>query len=385
MGGGSADEAARALPVAWDAGTAVIGGAMPPAWRLAVWRGEGATLWWDACDLQAFGAVVTDADRALGWLGRAWGAPAASALSASRDTAGADRDAPEARGPGDALIEVVAGEVAAAARRAALARWRRVWWPASRIALIPPLDPRVTAAELALALADLIRADACPADERPADERGAGSAVRLAAPDAPEELDRALAGLAAAERRFGSLDAAHSVARDAHALAAERGIDLPHDGSRVADPALRRAPDRVRAPLSGEVAVDASGLPHGVIDAADEARWRIAFRGASASIVLEVLAAPAFADESIPEPEMYASFAGVTARLERRDGVWTAERPVPLAALTTPPEDRVVQVFVPDHEARSAAPASERIRLARERLLAPTSPSEADAAVRPIV
>lgn len=353
MSGSTAGGEARTLAVVREAGLVTIGAAPPPAWRLAVWRGPGATLWWDAADPDECGAVVTDTASAAGWLGRAWGAPAA-ALTGD----GADAGAPDA-------VEVAPGAFADAARRVALARWRRAWWPASRIALIPPLDPRVTAAELALALADLAAAEA-----------GAE-----AGPDTGRELDRALADLATAERRLGSLDPAHPVAGHVRALAAERGV-APAETPPSAHPPLRRAPDPVRAPLSGTVPVDAAATPHGVIDAADEARWRVVFRGASASIVLEVLAAPTFA--GAPTPEVYASFAGVTARLALHDGTWAAEHPVPLAALTTPPADRVVQVYAPGHEPRPAAPAEERIRLARERLLSPQSPAEADAAARPI-
>ncbi|WP_105565718.1 hypothetical protein [Microbacterium halophytorum] len=308
-------------PVSRDGDIWLVGPGLPPTWRLAVWAGDGATLWWDAGDPDArFGAIVTDAATARAWIGEACGSELVGVLSSEAESA-------EVAITPDAVFFP-------AARDAALARWRQAWWPASRERLIPPLDPRLLAAELA-------------------------DALRILEPissDAPTRA--ALEQLAATRRRFGTAP-----------------VDRP----------LYRAPDRTRAPLSGTVAVDLSRVANGVADAAAEARWHIVFRGAFPHIVVELLAAPRFANAAPLEPDLHASFADAAVKLTLEGDAWRAEQPVPLTMLTSPPADRTLVLWVPGTDTqRAQADAAELIRVARARLIAPTSPSERDAAARAI-
>lgn len=317
------------LPVIREETTWLFGAAMPPAWRLAVWQGPGATLWWDVSAPETdLGIVVTDATSALPWIGDVFGEAVSRLLRSQGEP------------PAEAFALVRQTPLATAARDVALARWRQAWWPASREKLVPPLDPRLLAAE---------RVDAL--------DRLHKSTTSAALTDTAA-LDSARDDLAAAERRF----------------------------SRVDDLALHRAPERTRAPLSGTVPIDVSPIPHGVVDAAAEARWHIAFQGAVPWINLEILAAPRFANEASPEPDLHASFAEINAKLTLAEGAWRAEQPVPLHVLTDPPSDGTLVLYLPGRDTRRPSPdAAELIRIAHERLVAPMSPSEAEAASRAIV
>ncbi|WP_119696500.1 hypothetical protein [Microbacterium halotolerans] len=353
------------LPVIREETTWVFGAAMPPAWRLAVWQGPGATLWWDVAAPETdLGIVVTDATSALPWISEVFG-DAVSRLLRSPDDPSAE-----------ALAFVRQTPLATAARDVALARWRQAWWPASREKLVPPLDPRLLAAERADALDRL---------------REGATSVALADTAA---LDSARHDLAAAERRFGRLDDHDSHPHRSIGAVTTGAEPAPVDASpsdagvvpSTGDLALHRAPERRRAPLSGTFPIDVSLIPHGVVDAAAEARWHIAFQGAVPWINLEILAAPRFANEAPPEPDLHVSFAEINAELTLTDGAWRAEQPVPLHVLTDPPSDSTLVLYLPGRETRRPAPdAAELIRIARERLVAPTSPSEGEAASRAIV
>lgn len=316
-----ADVTGAPLPVTRDGATWIVGPDVPPTWRLAVRSGEGATLWWDVDDpAGCFGVIVTDALAAARWIGDVCGTALTHALIADAE-------------PTDVSI-IPDATYFPAARDAALARWRQAWWPASRERLVPPLDPRLLAAELA-------------------------DALRLLEPISSEAPTRAaLDQLAAARERFGTGPVDH---------------------------ALLRAPDRTRAPLSGTVAVDVSRVANGVVDAAAEARWHVVFRGGFPHIAVEVLAAPRFADAAPLEPDLHAGFADATVKLSLEGDAWRAEQPVPLSLLTSPPADRTLVLYVPGSDTqRAKADAAELIRIARERLIVPTSASERDAAAREI-
>lgn len=309
----------------------VLGGATPPAWRLGVWAGAGATLWWDVAEPGTrFGAVVWEVSRASAWLGEVHGPHVSEAL---REAAAHGRT-------GRRSVETVPGRLAAAARDAALAQWRQDWWPASRLRLIPPLDPRLVAAELAESLGRLGDANADP--------------------DAAED---ARAVVAQAEERLGATTATPLIAAPEPEPAPEPG-----------------------GILSGAMTLDLARVPPGVVDATGEARWRVSMRMTGAVISVEILAAPGFADEPPAEVDLRVSVAEVEASLRLRGDVWAARHPVPPEMLASPPVDRAVALSVPGYE-RSPAPipSGELIRVARERLIAPASLSEHDAAGREIL
>jgi len=408
------------VPVSREGELWLIGGEMPPAWRLALWRGNGATLWWDAADADGNrGVLISEAPAAAPWIGDLGGSAVAAMLAKAGDS--------DVAPPTVALAQ--SSPLVGHARDIAFARWRQAWWPASREALVPPLDPRILAAEKALALHALASAStnaqgaasAQNASDTAADGTARAAALTERARDAgfvdEPALASALFEFAAAELRFGPLPPAAETAPEhptpgelaakTRALVDSRGIsatvppggnpegadELPRDiadvppssGTPVADAALHRAPDLPKSSIGGFVDVDLSYTPNGVVDAAGRAHWRVGFRGASATVTVEILAAPRFGNEPALEPELCASFAGVNARLTLADGVWRGEHPVPLSTLTHPPAETSLLLYIPGHDRQRPSPdAPQLIRIARARLIAPTSASESDAAVREI-
>lgn len=213
---------------------------MNQPWRTAVFEGAGALLWWDLTTGES-GADVWDAAIAAGWL-----------------------DAPR-----DLM------------REAAVTAWQEAWWPASRVAGVEPLDPRVLAARRASALAAL---DGITDDD--------------------EAAERALRELAAHVARLGPVDAPAPAAR-------QEDYELAAGGTGSGGSVLRE----------GTEPVDPGAVPQGVVDPLGLVAWRIVL---PMTVEVTVPAAPVVGD---PHPaRLHAVADGATDRLtvplHRTGGLW---------------------------------------------------------------
>lgn len=353
-------------------------GAAPGApWSIGVLEGAGATLWWPA-GAGLPGGVIWDAPLASGWIDAIW--PGTTTALAAAGAFGAPRA--EAAAPASDDADRPAGPLAEAARLAALAGWRAAWWPASRVAGVPPLDPRLVAAELVVALAEL---DGALDDDR----------------EEPDALDRALAGYASAVEAFGAVAQAPGAAGPARLIgraeeiAADHGLALgaPAPAERAEDYALAAGGERAAAAVtSGADRVDPSVLPQGVVDPAGELTWHVAIGAAGASLSVSVPAAPQFSDAPPPDPGLRARIADAEVELGLHGQTWEGRSPVPATFLALPPERRTAVLFVPGLRQEGAHddagghrhpahehPTDQLIRIARERLASPETDSEREA------
>lgn len=336
-----------------------------PAWAIGVFEGAGATLWWPAGH-GAPGGLVWDAAAAAGWIDAVWPGTTDALAAAGAFGAGVapHEQRSEAVTAGDAD-----GPLADAARRAALAGWRAAWWPASRIAGIPPLDPRLVAAERLIALAEADGALDGEAIERAAEAYGA--AVAALGPAAPES------------------SSASDLIRLADEVAAEHGADAAATAAapmRAEDYALAAAGERAAAALaSGSARVDPASLPQGVVDPAGEVSWSVALGAEGASLAVSVPAAPQFGDAPVPEAALRARVADAEVGLRLEGEAWRGEAAVAPSFLALPPERRAAALLVPGFEPDADPAATHEhaadglIRIAEERLAAPESDSEREA------
>ncbi|WP_105565744.1 hypothetical protein [Microbacterium halophytorum] len=375
-------------------------------WLVGIVEGAGATLWWPV-EGGAPGALVWDAPRASGWIDAVWpgttatlaeagafgavsgarvadeaagagerGAAPDAAARGAGGAAGADAGAPGSdsggRGAEERDGERPYGSgtpLADAARRAALAGWRAAWWPASRVAGIPALDPRLVAAELAVARAEL---DGALDDE--------------------DAAARALAGFSAAVARFGEIEPGDGTGADLAAraaeLLAEHGAELPGPAlaeTRADDFALAAAGRAAPAPLAaGESPVDPASLPQGVVDPAGVVAWSVAIGAGGAVLSVAVPAAPQFGDAAPPAADLRARVADAEVPLARGGDAWGGEASVPPTFLALPPERRAAALTVVGFDPAAREPggrgvADDLIRIAHARLAAPESASEREA------
>lgn len=270
---------------------------MSRAWRTAVLEGAGALLWWDLGTGRQ-GADVWDEARAAGWLGVA----------------------------GDELL--------VPARQAALDAWRAAWWPASRIADLPPLDPRVLAARRALALAAL---DGVTDDD--------------------EAVPRVLRELAGLTTRLGALDG--RLGEQVRELAADHGVDLETpDPFPAEEPAAPRtqagaAPRQEEyalaagasgpagtALLEGADPVDPGAVPQGVADPLGDVTWRVDLvRGVDLTLAVTVPAAPVVGEP--PHVPLRAVAGDVVVPLRRAGDAWSGTVPAPPELLAARPRYRL--------------------------------------------
>lgn len=328
-----------------------IGGDATAPWLVGVFEGAGASLWWPAGGGEP-GGLVWDAAAASGWIDGVW----AGATAALAD-AGAFTGTPAGRIP----VGTEEGPLAGPARRAALAAWREAWWPASRIAGVPGLDPRLVTAERVMALAALDGAT-----------------------DDPDAVERALADHADAVRRHGDLGAAGDLARRVAEVAADRSVALvaAEAPTRAEDYALAASGEGTAAALSsGSVRADPLALPQGVVDPAGDISWRVSLVAGGALLRVSAPAAPAFGDAAPPRLDLRARVAGEEVALARRGEAWEGEQSVPATLLTRPTAE--AELVMPGFAGvpRSARPGDEHpgdalIRIARVRLAAPESPAE---------
>lgn len=279
---------------------------MTPPWRTALFEGAGATLWWDL-GTGASGVDVWDAPRAAGWL-----------------------DAPR-----DAVRDTM--------RQAALVAWREAWWPASRVAGVAPLDPRVLAARKALALAAL---DGITDDD--------------------EAVERALRELGDHVARLGPLEDAdlaervRELADDYGAAGSPAPVPVPAPGPPRENYALAAAGGRAGgAPLlAGGGPVDPGAVPQGLVDPLGRIAWEVRL---PLTVVVTVPAAPTVG--APPAVPLLAAAGGLEVPLRRAGATWFGEAPASPTVLTARP---VVRLEVPGFPPVPGVDARRLVEIARE-------------------
>jgi len=383
----------------------LIGAEAEEPWLVGVLECDGATLWWPA-DGGEPGGLVWDAPRASGWIdavfpGTVRALAAAGALSGVADDGGGQArtaldgpgvagdsdtadDADDAGGvgdsstgqgsgaaddsraaehtgghaepPADAQAETNDGPLTAPARAAALGAWLAAWWPASRIAGVAALDPRIVAAERVAALASL---------DGVLDDDGA--------------IERALEDCAGALAAVGGRDdaGAEPLLRRVAEIADDYGVPLGASAVRAAradDYALAAAGESGDAALArGESRVDPLVLPAGLVDPAAAVSWSVALGAGGATLAVSVPAAPQFAGDEAPRAALVALIAGVEVPLALAGDVWAGAAAVPatfLSAAAGADAALTVAGFAADQpeSVGDEHPADILIRIARERL-----------------
>lgn len=287
----------------------------------ALLEADGATLVWDlAAGNTLPAAIVWDPLRAAAWAWQVYGRGATEALAGTATS-----------------FAAVPGPVLAAARTAARCAWARAWWPASHLAAVPALDPRLLDLEEAAALAEL---------EHLLD-------------DAEGVDDRLRAALYAAEAIGDAAGDAHALVARVREAAEDRGIRA--EGAAAA-PAVRRndvalaagdaAGDATRTPgavAAGTAPLDLSRLAPGTADAAAEAHWSIHRDAGQTVLEVTVARAPRHPDDGVGPAPLEAVFAGVPLRLALEDGRFAGRIAVPARLLLSRPQERVLSVASPEY------------------------------------
>lgn len=295
-----------------------IGTPRPEPWFAAVFEGAGATLWWNVATGEA-GGEVWDEARAGAWL----------AL-------------PDPRLRSD--------DAQFFARAAALAAWREAWWPASYVRDIAPLDPRILAAERAVALAAL---DGVSDDDDAVSRAIAGLAEP--AGDALEASETVRAAVAA-----GVLEAATTEALAA--FADDFGVALAPVPAAQADFALAAAGSAPAAAVAaGSDPVDPGSVPQGVVDPFARIEWRV-----TASLALEVTVAAAPVAGPAPTVELLAQVGPLEVPLFRADGMWSGRAGGAAVLLALGPDERRAHLSVPGFEAIPGVDAETLARIVGE-------------------
>jgi len=243
------------------------------------------------------------------------------------------------------------------ARRAALAAWAAAWWPASTLAGVPPLDPRILTLEQAdalLAMEHLLDGDELLLAAL-ADGLVAARALRLAS-----GIDAAvLPALAALEARI------EEAAEDRGVTADSAAATMParEDFALAASDTVRSATGVL---AEGTEPLDLSAFAPGTVDAAGTARWQV--RSGHSDVVLEISAprAPAIPPTD-PEP-LDAVFAGVALTLRPEPGRFAGSLAVPATILLTPPDARTLTLASPGYRGHGDVDADALLAVARARL-----------------
>ncbi|KJL31394.1 hypothetical protein [Microbacterium azadirachtae] len=315
-------------------------GPVPPAHaQAALLETAGALLVWDAAD-PAGPPTATVWDPALA-LDVAWQVYGPDAVPVLLERTGSFAPA-----PAPALDH---------ARRAALATWAAAWWPASSLAGIPPLDPRILAVE---------RADALIAVEHVldgdelllmalADGLTAARALRLA-----PGIDAAvLPALAALEARVEEAAADRGITAGSAAMPAREDFAL------AASATARSAADVL---AEGTEPLDLSAFAPGTVDAAGSAHWQV--RSAESHVVLEISVPRAPSTSAADPGPLDAVFAGVALALRPQPGHFTGSVAAPATILLTPPAARTLALASRGYRGRRDVDAGALLALARERL-----------------
>jgi hypothetical protein len=248
---------------------------------------------------------------------------------------------------------------ATALRTVAYLGWARAWWPASAVAGVPPLDPALLAAELAVATAAVDHL----LDDADAVERAVAAAADAVHPLAALADDPDL-GARATELAARLAD-----------LADDHGIALPTALPEPVTPVPSRSGFALAAGgtvgedvvvLRGSSPVDWALVPQGAVDAAADATWAVVRRGGES--VLEV---------SVPGTgvPLLARFGPLDVALDERG---EGAVPVPATVLFLPAAQRMLTVYspgfaVPDAPEDPDAPARRAaiVAMAKARRTAP--------------
>lgn len=295
-----------------------IGTPRPEPWLAAVFEGAGATLWWNVATGEA-GGEVWDEALAGAWL----------ALPNPR---------------------LRSGDAQFFARAAALAAWREAWWPASYVRGIAPLDPRILAAERAVALVAL---DGISDDEDAATR--ASSALTELDDDALEASETVREAVAAGVLAAATTDALAALADDYGAALAPAPVAQ-------ADFALAAAGSAPAAALAtGSDPVDPGCVPQGVVDPFARIEWRV-----TASMSLEVTVAAAPVAGRAPAAELVAHIGPLEVPLFRSDGVWSGRAGAAAGILALGPDERRARLEVPGFDAIPGVDPETLARIAGE-------------------
>ncbi|MFB7845108.1 hypothetical protein [Microbacterium sp. NPDC056052] len=317
-------------------------GPVPPApAHAALLETTGALLVWDAAD-PAGPPTATVWDPALA-VDVAWQIYGPDAVPVLLEQASAFTPAPAA-----ALEH---------ARRAALATWAAAWWPASSLAGIPPLDPRILAVE---------RADALVAVEHLLDGEELLLAVLTDGLAAVRALRSAPGIDAAVHPALAALeDRVEEAAADRGVTAGSAAAALPaREEFALAASATARSAAGVLA--EGSEPLDLSAFAPGTVDAAGSAHWQV--RSGESGVVLEI-SVPRAPSTSAAGPEpLDAVFAGVALALRPEGGRFAGRVAAPATILLTPPAARTLALASPGYRSRHDVDAGALLALARERL-----------------
>lgn len=325
-----------------------VGPTAPHPARTAVLEARGALLWYDVlATLEGQSplpsAEVWDVALASEWLWEIYGTEATSRLL---DGAGS--------------LTATTGASAPRARDLALTTWRAAWWPASHVAGIPALDPRLLTVEQALATADLEHL----LDDDGALGRALGSLADAAVPSLPGDAHARLTALAEDHGLSFDVSPVRPARRD---LALAAGTQDEVVGSVLA---------------SGTTRIDPARVATGSADFAGEAQWRIVRRDGSTVLDIRVPRAPVLPRSGIAPP-VVARFAGLELPLEPGEGSYRAETGADPRLLPLPAAQRAAHVHTIGLESMPPLPDEDRTALidwARARLTAPdASLAEADA------
>ena len=256
-------------------------------------------------------------------------------------------------------------DVPAEARELAYLTWAKAWWPTSVVAGVPPLDPALLAAELAVATAAV--------DHLLDDE---------------DAVERAVADAAAAVHPLAALAADPALGEAATALAARLG-DLAEDhGIALPDPVPVRQEQTGFALAAGGTAgsavvvlrgsspVDWALVPQGAVDAAANATWSVVRRDGELVLAVTV--------PTVRPVPLAARFGRVEVPLDGGAGQVT----VPPSVLLLPAAQRTLTVYAPGFATEPAddpdAPARRAalVAMARARIGAPDATLTERAAAR---
>lgn len=266
----------------------------------------------------------------------------------------------------DALAADWLWDVPAAARELAYLTWAKAWWPTSVVAGVPPLDPALLAAELAVAAAAVDHL----LDDEDAVERAVADAAAAVHPLAALATDPALG------------DAASALAARLADLAEDHGITLPNPvpaerertGFALAAGGTAGAEVVV---LRGASPVDWALVPQGTVDAAADATWSVVRRDGGLVLAVSV--------PTLRPVPLAARFGEIEAPLH--DG--TGQVTVPPSVLLLPAAQRTLTVYAPgfaepepETDPDAAARRAALVAMARARLDAPDATLTERAAAR---
>ena len=241
------------------------------------------------------------------------------------------------------------------AREPAYLGWARAWWPVSAAAGVPPLDPALLAAELAVATAAV--------DHLLDDEDAVERTVAAAAPavhslaalaDDPELGPRA----ADLSLRLADLAEDHGITLPAPvpAPSAQAGFALAAGGQAESDVVV----------LRGSAPVDWALVPQGVVDAAADATWSVVRRDGELVLAVSV--------PTMTDMPLAARFGQVDVPIADGTGAVT----VPPTVLLLPATQRNLTVYAPGFatpestvDSEAAGRRAALVAMARARLTAP--------------